>query len=137
MSDAFTCCQSPALFRTDTVWWSIVSTEWDPKTVFDVLGNEHARQILALASVEPVSADDLADHTDASQPTVYRRVNVLQEYDMLREETQLDEEGNHYKTYRTTLEEVRFGVENGGFTVDIELRQEVVERFSEVWTEDD
>ena len=114
-----------------------MSTDWDPPTVFDVLGNEHARQILALASVEPVSADDLAEHTDASQPTVYRRVNVLQEYDMLTEETELDAEGNHYKTYRTSLERVCFDVENGGFTVDIELRQNVVEQFSEVWTDDE
>lgn len=112
-----------------------MDTEWDPESVFDVLGNEHVRQILALASVEPVSADDLADHTDASQPTVYRRVNVLQEYDMLTEETELDDEGNHYKTYRTTLERVCFDVEDGGFTVDIQLRQDAVERFSEVWTD--
>lgn len=112
-----------------------MTAEWDPTTVFDVLGNEHARQILALASVQPVSAEDLAAHTDASQATVYRRVNVCQEYDMLREETELDDVGNHYKTYRTALETVQFEVEEGGFTIEIELRQDVVGRFSEEWTE--
>ena len=106
-------------------------TEWDPETVFDVLGNEHVRQILVLASVKPVSAEELADHTDASQPTVYRRVNVLQEYDMLAEQRQLDDEGNHYKTYRTTLEAVCFAVEDGGFTVEVELRRDLVDQFSE------
>lgn len=114
-----------------------MSTEWEPETVFDVLGNEHVRQILALASVKPVSADELADHTDASQPTVYRRVNVLQEYDMLAEQRQLDDEGNHYKTYRTTLQEVCFAVEDGGFTVEVELRRDLVERFSEQPPESD
>lgn len=109
----------------------VVTTEWDPETVFDVLGNEHVRQILALASVKPVSAEELAEHTDASQPTVYRRVSVLKEYDMLAEQRQLDDEGNHYKTYRTNLEEVCFAVEDGGFTVEVELRRDLVERFSE------
>lgn len=112
-----------------------MSTEWDPETVFDVLGNEHARQILALASVEAVSADELSVHTDASRPTVYRRVNVLEEYDLLSEETSIDEDGNHHKTYRTNLQEATFAVEDGGFTVDIELRQHVAERFSEGWTD--
>lgn len=111
-------------------------SEWDPETVFDVLGNEHARQILALASVKPVSADELAAHTDASQPTVYRRVNVLKEYDMLAEQRTLDEEGNHYKTYRTSLEEACFAVEDGGFTVEVEHRRDLVDRFSDQPPED-
>jgi DNA-binding transcriptional ArsR family regulator len=113
-----------------------VPSEWDPETVFDVLGNEHARQILALASVKPVSADELAAHTDASQPTVYRRVNVLKEYDMLAEQRTLDEEGNHYKTYRTSLEEACFAVEDGGFTVEVEHRRDLVDRFSDQPPED-
>jgi hypothetical protein len=39
-----------------------MSKEWEPENVFDVLGCEIARQILAVASLQPVSAAELAQH---------------------------------------------------------------------------
>lgn len=110
-----------------------MSKEWEPENVFDLFGSEYARQILALASKEPMSAQELADHTDASLPTTYRRVDALQEYDLLRASTQVDPDGNHYRTFETDLERVCFGVEDGSFTVDIQLQRDVVDRFGEFW----
>jgi len=100
---------------------------WEPETVFEVIGSEEARRILAAANVEPVSVQALSDRLDASEPTVYRNVNVLQEYDLLREDTRVDTDGNHYKVYETTLERLCFELDGGGFEVDIELRRELVE----------
>lgn len=110
-----------------------MSKEWEPETVFDVLGSEHARQILALASLEPMSAEDLADHCETSLPTVYRRVNALLEYDLLREETQIDEDGNHFKLFETNLERICFEIEEGGFNIDITLRRDLTDQFDEFW----
>lgn len=109
--------------------------EWDPETIFDVLGSERARRILSIASVRPVSADDLATALDASLPTVYRRVNALLDYDLLTEDTQIDAEGNHYKTYETNLQRICFEVDDGGFTVDIQLRRDMVDQFEDFWTD--
>lgn len=110
-----------------------VGNEWDPETIFDVLGSREVRRILALADVEPRSARELAERLDASQPTVYRRVNVCQEYDLLAETTRVDEEGNHYKVYETNLRRVCFEVEDGGYDVTISLRQDLVDRFGDFW----
>jgi uncharacterized protein YdhG (YjbR/CyaY superfamily) len=99
----------------------------------DVFGNEYARQILALASVEPVAAEDIAEVLDASLPTVYRRVNVLLEYDLLKERTQVDEDGHHYQTFETSLKRVSFEVEDGGIDIDLELRRDLFDRFSDFW----
>lgn len=101
--------------------------EWDPETVFEVLGSELARRILALAAIKPCSADEVAEHCDASKPTVYRRLNVLQEYDLLVERCAVDDEGTHYKTYETALESVQFSVDPGRFEVDIELAHDLVD----------
>jgi predicted transcriptional regulator len=101
--------------------------DWEPETVFEVIGSEDVRRILAAANVEPVSVQTLSDRLDASEPTVYRRVNVCQEYDLLREDTRVDADGNHYKVYKTTLERVCFELDGGGFEVDIELHRELVE----------
>lgn len=104
---------------------------WDPETVFDVFGSESARRILALASEGPVTADDLASHLSVSQPTVYRRVEELVEYDLLTERDHIDDEGNYYNTYVTNLDAVTFRVENGKFVVDLQLERDVADHVKE------
>jgi DNA-binding transcriptional ArsR family regulator len=102
-------------------------TGWDADSVFEVLGSELARKILVLTSAEPLSADELTERCNASQPTVYRRLDALEEYDMVREEVQYDEDGNHYAAYECRLEEVCFSVTDGAFSVDLELERTVVD----------
>lgn len=110
-----------------------MSKEWDPENVFDVLGSEVARKILALASLRPLSADELADHCNVSKPTVYRRIQALQEYDMLAEEMELDDDGHHYKVFRTSLREARFHVDDGVFDIDIQLERDYTDKFMDFW----
>lgn len=110
----------------------VSDSEWDPETVFDVLGCPLSRRILALADVEPCSAEELVSHCEASKPTVYRRLNALQEYDMLVERHAVDDDGTHYKTYETALEAARFAVDSGSFAVDIELTRDYLDDTSQV-----
>ncbi|MFB6308285.1 MAG: ArsR/SmtB family transcription factor [Haloarculaceae archaeon] len=107
--------------------------EWDPENVFDVLGSEEVRKILALTNVKPMSAQELADRLETSRPTVYRRVNTCQEYDLLSEDTEIDADGNHYKVYEANLKRISFELEEGGFDVNIELRRDLVDRFGDFW----
>lgn len=100
---------------------------WDADGVFDLLGNELARKIIVLTSEDARSADELADRLDASRPTVYRRLDALEAHDVVAEKLQYDADGNHYSAYECRLEELCFAVEDGGFTVDIELRRTVVD----------
>jgi DNA-binding transcriptional ArsR family regulator len=104
-----------------------VPGEWDAETLFDVFERETARKILALTSVEPMSAQALAARTDESEPTIYRRLNALEAYDLVEERTRLDEDGNHYSVYETNLEAVCFELEDGGFTIDVTYRKELVD----------
>ena len=101
-----------------------MSADWDPKTVFDVLGDEKARRILAAANLEPVSAQELADGLGVSEATVYRRVDACTDYDLLVERTRIDEDGNHYTAYETKLQRACFEVEGGGYDVNVELRRD-------------
>lgn len=104
-----------------------VANEWDHENVFDVLGSEEVRCILALADAEPVSAQALADRLDASQPTIYRRINVCEEYDLLAQTTRIDDEGNHHKVYRTNLQRACIEVADGGYDVTISLRHDLID----------
>lgn len=101
--------------------------------MFEVLGSEEVRRILAVANLEPVSVQELAEGLDASEPTLYRRINVCQEYDLLTESTRVDEDGNHYKEYETTLERVCFELDGGGFEIDLQLRRDTVEQSADAW----
>ncbi len=114
---------------------STVDRDWDPETIFDVLGSEAVRRVLAAANLEPVSVQQLADGLDASEPTIYRRVDVCQEYDLLTEATRVDEDGNHYKVYETNLERVCLELDGAGFAVNLELRREFVDREADAWDE--
>lgn len=109
--------------------------EWNPANVFEIFGDELTRQILVLASEEPLSAGELSEHLDASLPTVYRRVNALLEHDLIAEHQQIDRDGNHYKTFETTLKRVSFEIEAGGYNVDVEMRRSLVDQFGELWSD--
>lgn len=109
--------------------------EWDPDDVFDLFGDETARRILVLASDDPVSADDLAAALDTSHPTVYRRINALSDHGLLTDNQEIDSEGNHFKTFETTVDRISFVLEKGGCSVDVKPRQSLVEQFDSLWSD--
>lgn len=109
--------------------------EWTPSDVFDVFGDSLSRRILVLTSERPLSADELADQLDVSHPTVYRRVNALVEYDLLTEQQQLDADGNHYQTVETTLKQVAFEIDDGGYNVELTMRQSLADQFESFWSD--
>ena len=110
-----------------------MSNQWDPGGIFEVLASDESRRILAAASVRPLSAKEFEQICDASLPTIYRRIGVLVEYDMLSEEQAVDIEGGHSKQYATDLQEVNVRIEDGEFTVDLEIRKDTVDKFGELF----
>jgi DNA-binding transcriptional ArsR family regulator len=97
-------------------------SERDVDGVFDLVGNELARRILVLTSETALSAEELTERCDASRPTIYRRLDALETRDLVTEEVRYDADGNHCSVYECRLEELRFGISDGEFTVDVELR---------------
>ena len=111
---------------------SVTDSQWSPDNIIEVLASSESRKILSAASVRPVSAEELEQICDVSLPTVYRRINVLVEYDLLSEEQAIDSEKGQYKRFRTDLKEVSFVVEDGGFDIEVKLRRDTVDRLDEV-----
>lgn len=107
--------------------------EWRPETVFDVLGCETAREILALASLGPVTAADIGDRCGVSPPTVYRRIHALEEYDLLEQQTEIDAGGHHYRRFTTTLEEASITLDGGVLGFDARTRKDYTEKFTDFW----
>ncbi|WP_049900624.1 winged helix-turn-helix domain-containing protein [Halococcus agarilyticus] len=110
-----------------------MTTDGDLSEVAELLDDPYARAILAKTSIEPMSAKMLSDRCDASLPTVYRRIERLQEHDLLREQQQLDPDGHHYKSYEARLEQVSIDLEDGTYSVEItRTEREAADRFSDL-----
>lgn len=105
----------------------------DPDDIFEVLSSEVSREILAAASVRPMSAQELEQICDVSLPTIYRRLEMLQNYDLVSEEQVVDPDDGQYKQYSTALKEINIIIEDGGYDVDIRVRKDTVDKFGELF----
>lgn len=103
--------------------------------VLDTIGDQHARQVLAAISREPKSAKELADECDLSLPTVYRRIEMLEEYDLVRDRTLVAEDGNHYKVYESNFESTVISLEDDEYQMQIYREENLPDRFSQLWDE--
>jgi predicted transcriptional regulator len=101
--------------------------------VVDAISSEDARTILRLADREPMSVQNLREELDASVATVYRRTDDLVDADLLKEETEITDDGDRYSTYETKIRSLTFTVEREQFRLDAQFRDDVVDRFSRMW----
>ncbi|WP_330630374.1 helix-turn-helix domain-containing protein [Halocatena halophila] len=104
------------------------------RAIAALLEDEYAHAILVHTSTEPMSAGELSDACGASDSTIYRRLERLQEYDLLAEQLQIDREGHHYTTYRARLDRIEIELEDGAFEVTIDYQpDDAVDRFTDLF----
>ena len=104
--------------------------------LFDLLADEYARTILVATSREAMSATTLSERHEMSLPTVYRRVERLQTFDFLVEQTEIDPTGGHHRSvYEANLERIAIELEEGAFDVRVRLREDAADRFTRMWRE--
>ena len=109
-----------------------MSKAWDPDDIFDVLASEDVRRILVATSVRPMSAKELADICDRSLATIYRRVQAMEDYDLLSEELARDPDGTQYNEYKSDLNEITISVDEGQLNVNIDIERDTVDQFAEL-----
>ncbi|SEH63188.1 Helix-turn-helix domain-containing protein [Halopenitus malekzadehii] len=91
----------------------------DEDAVLAVLDDEYARAILAHLTIEPMSVDELCTACEMSDATAYRRLNRLQDADLVTEQQELDPDGHHYKRYAATVEAVTVTFADGDYEVAV------------------
>ena len=113
-----------------------MSEDCDEEEVLALLDDEYARAILTATSAEPMSAQSLSERCDASVTTIYRRLDRLQDCDLIEEQLQPQPDGNHYKMFASRLESFSVSFEDGERRVDIErteTEEDVADRFTRMW----
>lgn len=77
-----------------------------------------------------MSAKELADICDRSLATVYRRVQAMEDYDLLSEELARDPDGTQYNEYKSDLNEITISVDEGRLNVNIDIEKDTVDQFA-------
>ena len=91
----------------------------------ELLGDECCRKILEKIKDEPKSVKQLDEEcSGVSMPTVYRRINKLLEYGLVKESPTVDLSGSHYKTYKLNLKSVNISVGEDEIKVDLFLEDD-------------
>ena len=101
--------------------------------ILDTIGDEHARRVLAAISREARSAKELSEECDMSLPTVYRRIEMLDEYNLVNDQTLVADDGNHYKIYESNFESTVISLEENEYRVRIYREENLPDRFSQLW----
>ncbi len=106
----------------------------DLADLVELLDDEHVRSILAATSAEPLSARELGDRCDVSVSTIYRRVDRLEDADLLRERTRPRPDGHHVTVYVSALERFELTVRDGELDWELERRPtDVADELSRMW----
>ena len=113
--------QSRHVDASETTKRVISVTGAEGKELLDLLSDQYTARILEALSVEPRTARELASLCDMSRPTVYRRLDRLQEHGLASTDEELDPDGHHRKVFATCLERVTVELVNDDPTVHLVL----------------
>ncbi len=104
----------------------------EDEEIIEVLGNKYNPEILD-ATGEPKSAQELSDELDVPIATCYRRINELEETDLLElHDRPLSDEHRRIKVYRRSVDAVEVTFHDG-LNVELEERSEVQNKLDQVW----
>jgi DNA-binding Lrp family transcriptional regulator len=104
--------------------------------IYALLEDDYARRILVETYEDARSAEALSDACDASESTVYRRVEQLRERDLIDGVQRLDPGGHHHEVYAARLEQVTIELTEDGFVVEIDRADETAaDRFTRLYEE--
>lgn len=104
----------------------------EDEEIIEVLGSKYNPEILD-ATGEPKSAQELSDELDVPIATCYRRINELEETDLLElHDRPLSDEHRRIKVYRRSVDAVEVTFQDG-LDVELEERSEVQNKLDQVW----
>jgi predicted transcriptional regulator len=106
----------------------------DEDELLALLDDEYARDILVELTKEPMSVSELCTACEMSDPTAYRRLDRLQDAELVTEQQELDPDGHHYKCYVATVEDVTVTFVDGTYEVTVTRRSsDPADRFTDLF----
>ncbi|MDG5817300.1 helix-turn-helix domain-containing protein [Natronococcus sp. A-GB7] len=99
----------------------IVSGEDDIKAILTALNDADCRSILEeLGDSEPyLSAAELSERCGVPLSTTYRKLELLEEADLLEEKLRIRQSGRHASEYDQRVDDVTISVDDGGIALEL------------------
>jgi Fe2+ or Zn2+ uptake regulation protein len=105
------------------------------QAVLDALDDGDCRTILR-ETAEPMTATELIDACDIPKSTVYRKLELLSEASLVREQDTINPGGGRTTTYQRDFDDVMISMnEDDGFSVTVERPPwNADERLADIWS---
>ena len=110
----------------------VVSEEPAIDDLATVVDDDCMRCLLVHAYDQYMTVNELAEHCDVSASTVYRRLELLQDLDLVQEQTQPDQDGHHSTAYQTTLDTLTITVTDDGFEAQVQRENTMAKRLTDI-----
>lgn len=91
-----------------------------PEAALELLSDDNVRTILEAISERPRPPRDLIEVCEASKPTVYRRLNRLEEAGLVEAEIVLRSDGHHRKEFSSNSERVTLDFDGGSLAAEVD-----------------
>ena len=109
-----------------------MSKKYD-EIILELLGNKYIDEILSLTSQKDCCAIELSLELDIPLATVYRKLKLLEEKDMIEvSKTIINLSGNEEKYYRCLIDEATVNFHDGKISVDIK-KLEPAKKIVRMW----
>jgi DNA-binding transcriptional ArsR family regulator len=90
----------------------------DSDELLAALGDDYARRIVTLLSDESLPAREIVERLEVSRPTVYRRLNRLQEIGVVSSSMDYDPDGHHRQRFGIAVDRVTLSFDDEGVAVE-------------------
>jgi DNA-binding Lrp family transcriptional regulator len=90
----------------------------DPFDIFNLVLDKHTSRILDLASERPINAGELSELVGIPLAACYRRIRMLREAGLLKEDSKVQSEGGKsVSAYKSTMESAEVVLRDGRLTI--------------------
>ena len=104
--------------------------------IFGLIEDEYARQILIQTYKSPHTASALSEACNASEATIYRRIEQLRKHDLIEGVQQLDPDGHHYEEFVARLDKITIELTQDGFEIQVDRTDtNAADRFTDLYEE--
>lgn len=101
--------------------------------ILDTIGDSYARDVLAAICRKPQSAGDISEELGYSTQTVYRRIDLLEEHDLVSSRMRIADDGNHHQVYDSNFDGVLISVDDAEYDLEIYRKEDLPDRFGNLW----
>jgi DNA-binding transcriptional ArsR family regulator len=84
-----------------------------------LLGDEYTYRVFEAVVEKPRTGRELIEATDASKPTVYRRLQELEEAGLVEATMNIASDGNHCKQFHAVVTSLEVTFDADGFTASV------------------